>query len=576
MPGETYHFGYTDESVYGHVVALVRAHAKPGGVVVDLGAGYGAIAEPIRDAGFDYVAFDLEPAGLDDLKQRGFEAEVCDLTRTGEVVAAIEARLGGRPLAAIAMLDTLEHLTTGPQTLAALGDLATRTGGAPLVVSIPNVTHFDLATKLLLGRWDLTDTGLLDRTHVTFYDARTMVSAFAATGWHQVAANDFEVASSDQHFPDGLATQSRLTPVGRLLYGIRSGAAPAALVNQFVRAYAPGEPVVAAPEPEVAEPFASVLVRTQGRRPDTLHDALLSLAAQTLEDYEVLLLCHDVPATAQAVVDGIVASMPPEFVARVRVVPVTGGRRARPLNVGLAEARGRYIVILDDDDVVMANWLEEFARMAKTAPGSMVRAVVARQDFVVGDGHRSYDAVTAPACPYPESFDMLGHLIDNWSPLCGFAFPRVCFAEFGVTFDDDLTVLEDWDVVVQLAPLCGVVSTTVPTSVYRRWLVGSHSGVDHSDAEWEAAREIVRGRLDARPVLLPPGEARRVRDLFKFHDHQRDRADRLEAENHELHRRLREVESVFKDTASWKVSAPLRWAGTVARVARDRARQRRK
>ena len=39
---------------------------------------------------------------------------------------------------------------------------------APLVLSVPNVTHKDLALKLLIGRRDVTEAGLLDHTHVDF------------------------------------------------------------------------------------------------------------------------------------------------------------------------------------------------------------------------------------------------------------------------------------------------------------------------------------------------------------------------------------------------------------------------
>jgi glycosyltransferase involved in cell wall biosynthesis len=568
-----YHFAYDEASVYGHVMALVRAHAVAGGVVLDLGAGYGAIAEPCRAAGFTYLGFDYEPSGIDDLKARGFDGGVIDLEDAESVVPVLEGALAGRPLAAITMLDTVEHLLAGPAVLRALSAFAEARGGAPLVVSIPNVAHYDVASKLLLGRWDATDTGLLDRTHVAFYDARTVESVPAAAGWRQVGENDFELVDSDQHFPEGLVVHSRTTPLGMLLHSVRSGAAPGLWVNQFVRAYVPSAPV-----PVVADdgegPFASVLLRTQGRRPDTLHDALLSLAAQTCEDYEVLLLCHDAPDDAVRVVEGVVASFPPEFASRVRVVRVTGGRRGTPLNAGVREARGRYVVILDDDDVVMANWIEEFAAVAARAPGSIVRAVVARQDFVVGEPGRGYEAVTAPVTPYPDHFDLLGHLIDNWSPLCGFAFPRGAFAELGVWFDDELTVLEDWDVVVTLAPLCGVACTAEPTSVYRRWVVGSHSGVDHSDEEWDAARHVIRARLDARPVLLPPGEVARVRHLYASHDYQQARADKLEAENAELHRRLHTIDAEFRSSTSWKVSAPVRWVGAAAAVARARRRGR--
>ncbi|HVF19852.1 MAG TPA: hypothetical protein VNA14_06385, partial [Mycobacteriales bacterium] len=50
---------------------------------------------------------------------------------------------------------------------------------------------------------------------------------------------------------------------------------------------------VAAPVPpggdrDAGRPFLSVLTRTQGRRPETLRELLLCLAAQTSDDFELL------------------------------------------------------------------------------------------------------------------------------------------------------------------------------------------------------------------------------------------------------------------------------------------------
>ncbi len=75
----------------------------------------------------------------------------------------------------------IEHLVDPARVFTDLGRLVERLGGPTLVVSIPNVTHIDLATKLLLGRWDMTTTGLLDDTHVTFFD-HARVDAFLCRG----------------------------------------------------------------------------------------------------------------------------------------------------------------------------------------------------------------------------------------------------------------------------------------------------------------------------------------------------------------------------------------------------------
>ena len=56
----------------------------------------------------------------------------------------------------------------------------------------------------------------------------------------------------------------------------------------FTERYAPI--VRAEAEDPAPRPFLSVITRTQGRRPDRLREMLLSLAAQTDEDFELLLV----------------------------------------------------------------------------------------------------------------------------------------------------------------------------------------------------------------------------------------------------------------------------------------------
>ena len=41
-------------------------------------------------------------------------------------------------------------------------------------------------------------------------------------------------------------------------------------------------------------PFLSIVTRTQGRRPQCLEDMLTCLAGQTVRDFEVVLMCHQV------------------------------------------------------------------------------------------------------------------------------------------------------------------------------------------------------------------------------------------------------------------------------------------
>jgi len=517
----TYDFSYGPNTPYARAVALVDRHHTSGQVVVDLGCGYGAIAEPIRALGLTYLGVDADPSGVKALIDRGSEAIIGDLSRPAELVAGLELALGQRPVAAICMLDVIEHLVNTDEILEALRDFALASGSPPLIVSIPNVTHLDLAIKLLMGHWDVTPTGLLDATHVRFFSDRHLTITMQHAGWHQVDWNDFELPASDQYFPVDAVPLQRNTVVGALLARLREISGYGALVNQFVRAYVPNAstPSDVEHQPETDAPFLSVMVRTQGKRPVTLQETLLSLAAQTCGDFEVLLLAHDVEPEAVQIIGQLVSEFHPSFSQRVRTIEVNGGGRARPLNVGARQARGRYIAMLDDDDVVLGHWVEEFKAAGLRAPGRVLRIGVAVQKVLgrsgIWAGQDGYDVKSKPFCPYPLRFDYVEHLYENRTPNNGYAVPRSVITDLNQLWDESLAVLEDWEYLLRTAALCGVESCPTVGALVRGWIDTENSLTLHPPEEWEQTRRSVIANRDREPLLMDYGSTSRIRDILQ-------------------------------------------------------------
>lgn len=76
--------------------------------------------------------------------------------------------------------DVLEHLV---DPVRALRDAASLLAdGGRIIVSIPNVTHGSLRLALLRGQWTYTTVGLLDETHVRFFDRAGVARLFASAG----------------------------------------------------------------------------------------------------------------------------------------------------------------------------------------------------------------------------------------------------------------------------------------------------------------------------------------------------------------------------------------------------------
>lgn len=146
-----------------------------GGRLLDFGGGIGATALWARAEGYADlvgVADRVAPAGGLDFARTG------DLEEPGFLRDTIMAE---GPFRTILCLDILEHLRDPWSVVAALhGGL--EPGGA-IVASIPNVRHYSaLAPLLFHGRWELSDAGILDRTHLRFFTRASAIGLMTSSG----------------------------------------------------------------------------------------------------------------------------------------------------------------------------------------------------------------------------------------------------------------------------------------------------------------------------------------------------------------------------------------------------------
>jgi SAM-dependent methyltransferase/GT2 family glycosyltransferase len=577
-----YDFQYADASAYAAVRQLLARFDLAGGLVVDLGCGNCPMAGVVRELGGEYVGLDVAAEAVAVATERGIEAHLLDLSREDAGVE-LEKVVSGRRVAVVLALDVLEHLVDPAALLRRLyaqaGDQRTA-----LVISVPNVTHADLAGKLLAGRWDVTPTGLLDSTHVRFFTSTTVDDLLRGTGWHEVGRRDFHLRESDQHFPADHPLLAGGCLVAGYLRSLRERADDFDEVNQFVRAYLPG-PVAVPPDPEHEGPFLSIVMRTLGAKPDSMVEALSCLGGQTDSDWELIVSVHG----DQHATDGVCAVVDmfdEEVRSRVRVTSVLGGTRARPANRGLELATGRYVAFFDDDDFVTADWVATFRAGAQRASGSVVRVWCADRDVEPSpDGMIApYRTVTGLRPTFTTPFDLVQHLYENRTPLHSFAVPRTVVTELGVIWNDDLMICEDWDFLLRCALWCGVTDMSVVTAVYNRWhkVASLHTVPQWS---WNTSREWVRHQIDSRPFLMPPGSVGRLTELYEASlrvaqleaeaqqrpaaaaptdvseelRRTRERAELAEHAAHHLELRVADMER----STSWRLTAPFRFLSAI-------------
>jgi SAM-dependent methyltransferase len=158
------------DDVHALAAVLVPARSR----VLDVGCGEGTMAR--RLAGEGCRVWGVEPD-----KQRAESAEAaCERVFTADIETMDLSELGDEPFDVVLCLDVLEHLVDPVQALRRL--LGCLGAGGRVVASIPNVTHGSVRLTLLDGRFPYSDSGLLDRGHLRFFDRRGVGQLFEEAG----------------------------------------------------------------------------------------------------------------------------------------------------------------------------------------------------------------------------------------------------------------------------------------------------------------------------------------------------------------------------------------------------------
>jgi len=193
--------------------------------------------------------------------------------------------------------------------------------------------------------------------------------------------------------------------------------------------------------------LVSIVVPTFNR-PDLLHRALSSIAAQTMTDFEIVVV-NDGGSDPTPVIAKTASNLPPgakiEYVAHSFRKGLPAAR-----NTAVAASSGQYIAYLDDDDAYLPNHLAVLSdalnrNLADVVYGDYERVVLERS----GDGWREHSRTPQQN---PE-FDPQRIMLENYIPVNCFMHRRECFDECG-EFDEWLTGLEDWDLWFRFALSC--------------------------------------------------------------------------------------------------------------------------
>ncbi len=133
--------------------------------VLDVGCSAGYFGSALKTAG--HVVWGIEP----NKASAALANEKLDYVFVGLVEDFITA-YPDKKFDVISFGDVLEHIAYPEEVLNQCHQLIVE--GGVIVVSVPNVAHIAVRSMLLEGRWEYTELGILDKTHLRFFTRDTI------------------------------------------------------------------------------------------------------------------------------------------------------------------------------------------------------------------------------------------------------------------------------------------------------------------------------------------------------------------------------------------------------------------
>lgn len=185
-----------DEDKYNNNVYLLSQHIPEKSVVLDIGCGSGKFGRKLKEKECTVYGLERDSKAAEYAMKTGCYKNVfeCDITEK-DCNAYREFLEIAKDIDIIILSDILEHLEEPTQLLVQCNDLLKENGH--ILVSIPNIAHMDISLNLLNGRFNYTDMGILDNTHLKFF---TKTSFFE---WINLMNESFSEINFDAEYLGG-------------------------------------------------------------------------------------------------------------------------------------------------------------------------------------------------------------------------------------------------------------------------------------------------------------------------------------------------------------------------------------
>ncbi|MBR1914996.1 MAG: class I SAM-dependent methyltransferase [Alphaproteobacteria bacterium] len=150
---------------------------NPKSVCLDVGCATGGLSLALaKNKSCSVSGLELNPKSVEECKKLGvfnfIQQYDLNLLNTEDFPQFIEA------FDYIICADVLEHLINPSKTVQVLKKFLKPSGN--IIISLPNISHASIKTNLLLDDFTYTEIGILDKTHLHFYTAKSIAEMLSS------------------------------------------------------------------------------------------------------------------------------------------------------------------------------------------------------------------------------------------------------------------------------------------------------------------------------------------------------------------------------------------------------------
>lgn len=134
--------------------------------VLDVGCSYGDFGSKIKEKGCSVEGVEFYGPAIEQAINVLDNVYQIDLNNYSDIKQKINSKYD-----VITFMDVLEHLINPEMVLSIFKEKLVK--GGRVYISVPNIANIKNRLKLLLGNFDYTEYGVLDKTHLRFFTKKT-------------------------------------------------------------------------------------------------------------------------------------------------------------------------------------------------------------------------------------------------------------------------------------------------------------------------------------------------------------------------------------------------------------------